>query len=49
MIPDRSKIPTPLRFGAAITAIAFLTSCVTQPIGRPEDVAAQKGSKPRVR
>jgi len=37
MRPDRSKVPKRLRFSAAVTAIAFLTSCATQ----PRDVASQ--------
>src|SRR5438270_2576906 len=30
---DRSKVPKRLRFSAAVTTIAFLTSCATQPKG----------------
>src|SRR5215831_11337901 len=33
-------IPKRLRFVAGSTAIVFLTSCATQPVGRPQDVAA---------
>ena len=34
---DRSKVPKRLRFSAAVTTIAFLTSCATQ----PRDAASQ--------
>jgi pimeloyl-ACP methyl ester carboxylesterase len=38
---DDSEIAAPwVRFVAAVTALVFLTSCATQPIGRPQDVTA---------
>jgi pimeloyl-ACP methyl ester carboxylesterase len=40
MNPDSSKISKSLRFSAALTFVIFLTSCATQPIGRPENAAA---------
>ena len=40
MIPDLRHIRKHVRFAAAITCAVFLTSCATQPIGRPQDVTA---------
>jgi pimeloyl-ACP methyl ester carboxylesterase len=42
MIPNRSKIEKRFRLVAALTGIVFLTSCVTQPVGSPNVVAAAK-------
>src|SRR2546423_1008603 len=42
MRPDRSEIPKWVRSAAALTTAVFLTSCATQPIGRPQDLAAVK-------
>src|SRR5438128_775892 len=42
MIPDLRHIGKHGRFAAAITCAVFLTSCATQPIGRPYDLAAVK-------
>lgn len=45
MNSDTYKISNSLRTVAALTAVVFLTGCATQPIGRPEDVAAAKSLK----
>jgi pimeloyl-ACP methyl ester carboxylesterase len=42
MIPDLSEISQRLRVVTAVTGIVFLASCATQPIGRPEDIAAAR-------
>src|SRR4029077_3460539 len=42
MFPDLRYIRQRVRFAAAITFAVFLTSCATQPVGRPQDVAAAK-------
>src|SRR2546423_12448808 len=42
MIPDLRHIRRHVRFAAAITCAVFLTGCATQPIGRPQDLAAVK-------
>src|ERR1043166_4969794 len=42
MSPDRSSLSIQLRVGVAATWIIVLTSCATQPTGRPEDAAAAK-------
>ena len=42
MPPESIKTPKLVRFGAALTCVAFLTSCATQPAGSPNVVAAEK-------
>lgn len=37
---NSKEIPKRLRFGALLICVVFLTSCATQPVGRPEEVAA---------
>lgn len=36
------EIPKKLQFGAVLTCVVFLTSCATQPVGRPEEVASEQ-------
>jgi pimeloyl-ACP methyl ester carboxylesterase len=42
MKPNRMNVTGNIRTAATMVCVVFLTSCATQPVGRPEDVAAAK-------